>query len=180
MNEDCTLEHEIRATLGENAPMLPPNHLLHTFEYNANRTRRYPRWLALIEEPTMRSNNNLAVGSPTARVAAILATTLLLAVAWATAGAAGQRLLALDGAIIVAQDGSGTCATITEAGAAANDGDTMMVRPGTYTEAVEIDRDINVRGDGDVAAIILVAPEGALRDHVRPGSGRALCGPAVR
>lgn len=159
MNEDRMLEHEIRATLGENAPMLPPNHLLQTFEYNASRSRRYPRWLALIKEPSMRSNNSLAVGSPTARVAAILATTLLLAVALVTAGVAGQRLLASDGEIIVAQDGSGTYATITEAVAVADDGDTILVRPGTYTEAVEIEKDVIVRGDGDVAAIILVAPE---------------------
>ena len=117
---DQRLEHGIREALDEGAPMQPPNHLLHTFEFNARRTRRYPRWLALIKEPTMRTDNSLAVGSPTARVAAILATTLLLAVAMATAGVAGQRLLASDGEIIVAQDGSGTYETITEAVAAAD------------------------------------------------------------
>ena len=50
----------------------------------------------------MRTDNSLAVGSPTARVAVILATTLLLAVALVTAGVAGQRLLASDGEIVVA------------------------------------------------------------------------------
>ena len=156
---DQRFEHDIQAALQEGAPMQSPNHLLHTFEFNARRTRRYPRWLALIKEPTMRTDNRLTAGSPTARVAAILATTLMLAVAFVTAGVAGQRLLASDGEIIVAQDGSGTFETITNAVAEANDGDTILVRPGTYTEAVEIDKDITVRGDGDVATIILTAPE---------------------
>ena len=76
MKDDRTFEREIRALLDEEAPILPPNHLLHTFEFNARRARRYPRWLALIKEPTMRTDSHVAVGSPTARVAAILAATL--------------------------------------------------------------------------------------------------------
>jgi hypothetical protein len=102
--------------------------------------RQLPRWLALIKEPPMRTNSHLAVESPTVRVAATIATTLLLAVALAAAGVAGQRLLASDGAIIVALDGSGTHETITEAVEAAGDGDTILVRPGTYVEAVAIAR----------------------------------------
>ncbi len=152
------LEHDIREALDDGAPMSPPNHLLHTFEFNARRTRQYPRWLALIKEPTMHTDSRVAVGSPTARVAAILATTLLLAVALAVAGVAGQRLLASDGEIIVAQDGSGTFETITEAVEAADDGDTILVRPGTYTEAIEIDKDIIVRGDGPTTEIVITAP----------------------
>lgn len=151
-------EHEIRAALDEGAPMSAPNHLLHSFEYNARRTRRYPRWLALIKEPTMRTDNHLAVGSPTVRVATIVVATLLLAVAVASAGVAGQRLLAAEGEIIVAQDGSGTYETITEAVEAADDGDTILIRPGTYTEAVAIAKDVTVRGDGPTDEIVVTAP----------------------
>jgi pectin methylesterase-like acyl-CoA thioesterase len=90
----------------------------------------------------MRISSNVAIGSPMARVAAIMVATLLLALTVAGAGIAGSRLLAADGTIVVAQDGSGTYATITEAVAAANDGDTVLVKPGTYVEAVTIAKDI--------------------------------------
>jgi hypothetical protein len=43
-----------------------------------SRTRRRPDWLALIKEPPMRIDSTLGVGSPIARVAAIVITTLLL------------------------------------------------------------------------------------------------------
>ncbi|MFV2064668.1 MAG: hypothetical protein ACC726_14335, partial [Chloroflexota bacterium] len=42
----------------------------------------------------------------------------------------------------VAADGSGDFGTIAEAVAAAVDGDTVLVQPGTYTEAIVIDKDI--------------------------------------
>ena len=152
---DHRLEHEIRTALDEHAPMLPPNHLLHTFEFSARRTRRTPRWLALIKESPMRTNSHLAVGSPTARVAAILVATMLLAVSLAAAGVAGQQLLAAGGPIVVAQDGSGEYTTITDAVAAAADGDEILVRPGTYQEVVIIEADITLRGDGAREDVIL-------------------------
>jgi outer membrane protein assembly factor BamB len=58
----------------------------------ARRTRPLPRWLATIKEPPMRYRSQLAVGSPTLRLAAILALTLALAVA-ATAGVVGGAAL---------------------------------------------------------------------------------------
>ncbi len=117
--------------------------------------RQWPRWLAFIKEPPMRTNSHLTVGSPTVRLTAILAATMLLAVALAAAGVAGQRLLAASGPIVVAQDGSGTYETITEAVAAAQAGDEILVRPGTYLEAVLIDKDIALRGDGAREEVIL-------------------------
>ena len=123
MNDDRSFEHEIRATFEENAPMAPPNHLLHSFEFNARRVRRYPRWLALIREPIMRTESHLAVGSPTARLAAIVIATLLLAASLVGASFAGARLLASDGPIVVDASGDGHYETIQEAVAAADDGD---------------------------------------------------------
>jgi F-box protein 11 len=121
----------------------------------AARARQRPRWLALIKEPPMHTNSRLAVGSPTARLATILAATILLAVALAGVGVAGTRLLAADEDIVVAQDGSGDYSTISEAISAASDGDSILVRPGTYDEALLIDKDITVRGDGDRAGVVI-------------------------
>ena len=119
------------------------------------RTHQRPRWLALIKEPPMRTNSHLAVGSPTVRVAAVMVATLLLAMLTVGAGIAGSRLLAADEDIVVAQDGSGDYTTITEAITAATDGDTILVRPGTYDEAVLVTTDVTIRGDGDRADVVI-------------------------
>lgn len=49
---------------------------IHAF---ASRTRQRPAWLALIKEPPMHINSSVSVGSPIARVAVFVVTTLLLA-----------------------------------------------------------------------------------------------------
>ncbi len=69
----------------------------------------------------------------------------------------------------VAQDGSGDFATIAEAVAAADDGDTILVAPGTYTEALVIERDITLRGDGPREDIVITAPEGGPRARIMLG-----------
>jgi parallel beta-helix repeat protein len=56
---------------------------------------------------------------------------------------------------VVNADGSGDFTTITDAIAAAADGDTVTVQPGTYTESVVIDKDIALRGDGPVEDIVI-------------------------
>ena len=107
----------------------------------------------------MRTNSRLAVGSPTMRVAAIMVATLLAALMVVGAGVAGSQLLAAAGPIVVDQSGGGDYTTITEAVAAAEDGDEINVRPGTYTEAVVIAKDITVAGDGPIEEIVLIAPD---------------------
>jgi parallel beta-helix repeat protein len=62
---------------------------------------------------------------------------------------------------VVAQDGSADFATIGAALAAAGDGDTILVRPGAYVEALEIEKDVTVRGDGPVGAVIIGIPPDA-------------------
>jgi hypothetical protein len=111
---------------------------MHTY---ASHTRQRPEWLALTKEPPMRISGTIAVGSPTFRVAAILAATLLLAVSLVAAGIAGGTLLAADRVLVVDASGGGDYLTITEAVAAAVDGDTVRVKPGTYVEAVTIAHD---------------------------------------
>lgn len=107
----------------------------------------------------MRTNSRLAVGSPTGRAAAILVATLLATLLIISAGIAGARLFAADGPIVVDQSGGGHYETISEALAMAADGDEILVRPGTYVEAVVIDKDVTLRGDGPVERIIITAPE---------------------
>jgi len=55
----------------------------------------------------------------------------------------------------VAADGSGDFSTIDEAVEAAQDGDTISVQPGTYTEAIVIDKDISLVGEGSVEEIVI-------------------------
>ena len=136
-----------------------PDAFYDEFHQQASHVRQRPRWLALIKEPPMRISSHVAVGSPTVRVAAIMVATLLLALMVAGAGIAGSQLLAADGPIVVDQSGGGTTTTITEAVAMAEDGDTVLVRPGTYVEAVIIEKDISLIGDGPREEIIVEAPE---------------------
>ena len=70
----------------------------------------------------------------------------------------------------------GHFATITEAVAAANDGDTILVKPGTYVEAVTIDKDITLIGDGPRDQIVIEnPPDGPMADRtdVVDDAGRA-------
>ena len=59
----------------------------------------------------------------------------------------------------VAADGSGHFTTIGEAVAAAVDGDTIAILPGTYTEAVVVDKDLTIHGEGPRDEIVVTAPE---------------------
>lgn len=104
----------------------------------------------------MRISSGMAVGSPTVRIAAILVATLLLAVMATGAMVAGATYLAGTAATVVAQDGSGDFETIAEALAAAADGDTILVMPGTYAESLDIDKDITISGEGPREGVILV------------------------
>jgi len=62
--------------------------------------------------------------------------------------------------LVVATDGSGAFRTIGEAIDAAADGDTILVRPGTYAEAVVIDKDISLTGDGSREEIVIAFSDG--------------------
>ena len=159
MNDDVRLERLFADGLHDIAPSRAPDRLRTQVKTESSRVRPRPRWLALIKESPMRSNSRLAVGSPTMRVAAIMVATLLAAIMVVSAGIAGAQLLAADGPIVVDRSGGGDYTTITDAVEAAVDGDTVLVRPGTYTEAFVIDKDITLTGDGPVDRIIIEAPE---------------------
>ena len=148
VNERFAREHDVR----------PPDRAVDQILIQAGRARPLPRWLALIKEPSMRYSSTLGVGSPTARVLAILAATLLLVTLVTAAGAGAARLLAADGQIIVDASGGGTHTAIADALADSRDGDVILVRPGSYVEAVLIDKDITLVGDGPREDIVVSAP----------------------
>lgn len=150
MNEQQTFERIVADSVSELGPLTPSDGAIERTLTSVDRRRQRPRWMALIKEPPMRTNSHLAVGSPTVRAAAVLAATLLLMLALAAAGAGARILLAADGDIVVAQDGSGDYTTITEAIEAAVDGDSILVRPGTYSEFLDITKDITITGEGAV------------------------------
>jgi Pectinesterase len=155
MNDDRTLERAIIGAYDASVPSREPAGLLDIVLLTTGRSRQRPRWLALIKEPPMRLTSGLAVGSSTARVTAFVAATILLAILATGAVVAGSSLLTGPAPIVVAQDGSGQYATITDAVAAAADGGTILIRPGTYPEAIIVDKDITIRGDGSRDAIIV-------------------------
>ena len=71
--------------------------------------------------------------------------------------------------LTVDADGSADYDTISAAVATAADGDTILVRPGTYTEAVVIDKDITLTGDGPREEIVLKAPEDGPQEPIPTG-----------
>jgi hypothetical protein len=155
MNEQQAFERIVAESVSSVGPLAPSEGAIERTIQRVGRKRQRHEWLALIKEPPMRTTSGLAAGSPAARVAAIMIATLLLVLLTLGAGIAGTRLLAAEDAIIVAPDGSGDFTTISDAVTAAPDGDTILVRPGTYDEAVLLTKDVTIRGDGDRADIVV-------------------------
>jgi hypothetical protein len=68
-----------------------PDAFYDDFRHRAGEMRQRPRWLAIIKEPPMRHTSRVVVGSPTARVAALTAATLLLGLVATGAFVAGAQ-----------------------------------------------------------------------------------------
>jgi nitrous oxidase accessory protein NosD len=65
--------------------------------------------------------------------------------------------------LVVDAEGSAEYATIGDAVAAAADGDTIAILPGEYVEALIVDKDITLTGDGPREEIVITAPADAPR-----------------
>jgi len=103
----------------------------------------------------MRISSVVAAGSPTARLVALAAATILLIALASGAVVAGASLLAGQEALVVDRDDPGTYQTISDAVAAAVDGDTILVKPGTYAESIAIRSDITIQGDGERGSVVV-------------------------
>lgn len=162
MTDNNAFERFVADHLGDDGSGFAPATRLAILVGEQTRARRQrPRWLALITEAPMRTNGQPVVGSPTMRVASLVVATVLLAVALAGVGAGAQRLLAVSPEHVVDANGDGDFLTIAEAVAAASDGDTILVRPGTYEESLSIDKSITLRGDGGRDAVTITLPAGS-------------------
>ena len=96
MNERIDFEHVVASHIAGEGVAPPDDAFYDELLSRAERYGQRPRWLALIREAPMRTSSHLTVGSPTARIAAVLITTVLLAASIVGAGLAGQRLLAAE------------------------------------------------------------------------------------
>jgi hypothetical protein len=93
MTIDDRFERLLGDVLADAAPVREPDRLVPEILRAARRVHRWPRWLALIKEPPMRFSSRVAVGSPTLRLASIMALTLALVLALGAAVAVGASLL---------------------------------------------------------------------------------------
>ncbi len=159
MTTDRRLEQLLGDVLADGAPSHAPERLRHHILFTTSRARSRSRWLVDIKERPMRMHDRVAAGSPAMRLAYVAILTLILVIlaTGTVVGAAG--LLAGPATIVVAPDGSADYTTIAEAVAAAHDGDTVLIRPGTYAEQVDITGDITVKGEGDPSSVVIQVPE---------------------
>jgi Periplasmic copper-binding protein (NosD) len=158
MSQPLDFERRVAAWVADEGASTPPVRVLDDILTATGRQRPLPRWLALIKEPPMRVSSRVAVGSPTARLTALVATTILLVVLGAGAVVAGASYLAGPGLLIVDPNDPSAYPTITAAVDAAEDGDTVLVRPGIYPESVTITEDITLRGDGPREEVVIEIP----------------------
>jgi hypothetical protein len=84
-------ERAVADLLADLAPSRPPVDLILGAQRAVDGARRWPRWLANLKERPMRYRSHLVVGSPTARVAAVAISTLLVAILSAGAFVVGAQ-----------------------------------------------------------------------------------------
>jgi hypothetical protein len=88
---ETRFERSVADLLAELAPSRPPVDLIPETQRAVDDARRWPGWLANLKEPPMRHASRVVVGSPTTRIAAIAAATLLVAVLGVGALVAGAQ-----------------------------------------------------------------------------------------
>jgi parallel beta-helix repeat protein len=155
MNQRDGFDDLLLDVLAEDAPHAVPDRLVPETLRSLRDVRRRPRWLAYLKEPPMRVSSVVAAGSPTARLAALAAATVLLIVLATGAVVAGASYLAGQDPLVVDPADPSAYQTISDAVSDAADGDTVLVRPGTYAESVDITSDITLQGDGDRGSVVL-------------------------
>lgn len=100
------------------------------------------------------------------------ALSRVLACLWATSFPASAALAAT---LTVDDNGPADFATIQAAISAASNGDLILVRPGTYPEALSFaGKLVTVRGDGRASDVVLSSPNGARMLQVQSGESNLL------
>jgi hypothetical protein len=89
--EDARSERILAGGLAASAPTRAPDRLRPEIERTLSLLRPRPRWLAILKERPMRYRSHVAVGSPTARAAAVAAATMLVAILGAGALVIGAQ-----------------------------------------------------------------------------------------
>jgi hypothetical protein len=89
MNREPRIEPILESQLAEAPTLRAPDRLRADIASATSRQRQRPPWLASLKEPPMRYRSQLIVGSPTLRLAAIVAATAALTLAIAGAVIAG-------------------------------------------------------------------------------------------
>lgn len=157
MTQPPDFREQLPELLEEHAPKRAPGHLFDRFAERMDDAPQRPGWAT--RERWFPFESSVHLGQAR-QVAILVGALLLLALALAAALVAGSRLLANPMMIIVAADGSGDVATLVEGVARARDGDTILVRAGTYTEIVTVTQDIEIRGEaGAIETIVIRATD---------------------
>ena len=89
MNRDVRVEPLLERLLAETPTSRAPDQLRADIASATSRKRQRPPWLTSLKEPPMRYRSQLVVGSPTLRLAAVVAVTAVLTLALAGAVIAG-------------------------------------------------------------------------------------------
>jgi hypothetical protein len=89
MSQDVRVEQLLERLLAETPTSRAPDRLRADIACATSRKRQRPPWLTNLKEPSMRYRSQLVVGSPTLRLAAVVAVTALLTLALAGAVIAG-------------------------------------------------------------------------------------------
>ncbi len=156
MTHPQDFRQQLPELLDEHAPKRAPGDLFDRFAERMDDEPQRPGWAT--RERWFPMDSSIPLGQAQ-RVALLLGTLLLLVLAISTAFVAGSRLLANPMTIIVAADGSGDVTTLAAGIAMAQDGDRILVRPGTYVEVVTITQDIVVLGEGPRESIVIRATD---------------------
>ena len=89
MNRDVRVDPLLERLLAETPTSRAPDRLRADIASATSRKRQRPPWLTSLKEPPMRYRSQLVVGSPTLRLAAVVAVTAVLTLALAGAVIAG-------------------------------------------------------------------------------------------
>ena len=155
MNEH-DLEQAFREWASEDADVQEPARLRERVMGVPDAAVSAPRWQWPSVLKWLRARP-LAASTTAAAVLALFALVLLPVLLFGPADEEGPA--SPEATIVVAADGSGQYLTIAEAVDAADDGDIILVRPGTYIESIVIDKDITITGDGPREAVIVEVRE---------------------